>query len=195
MPRAPHSPDRVFARRPRPLCERVGPCAEDIDGYSLLSAKRGGCICLERFRSAYVRETPERTRLEVAAVQRRMRRYGVPRNRCSTAPLHTSSSRRIKPARADQGKRIYVFKTSHLDARGRSAGAGLLPIMAGAEAAARGCEAAARSAREVGAEDQPAAKLKVTLADEQIADAKWSSPCPAACSSRRATQSCCPPRS
>src|SRR6478752_6610201 len=35
-------------------------------------------------------------------------------------------------------------------------------------------EAAARSAREVGAEDQPAAKLKVTLADEQIADAKAS---------------------
>lgn len=33
-------------------------------------------------------------------------------------------------------------------------------------------EAAARSAREVGAESQPAAKLKVTLADEQIADAK-----------------------
>ena len=33
-------------------------------------------------------------------------------------------------------------------------------------------EAAARSAREVGAEDQPAAKLKVTLADEQIAEAK-----------------------
>jgi len=35
-------------------------------------------------------------------------------------------------------------------------------------------EAAARSAREVGAEAQPAAKLKVTLADEQIADAKAS---------------------
>jgi hypothetical protein len=35
-------------------------------------------------------------------------------------------------------------------------------------------EAAARSAREVGAESQPAAKLKVTLADEQIADAKAS---------------------
>lgn len=33
-------------------------------------------------------------------------------------------------------------------------------------------ESAARSAREVGAEDQPAAKLKVTLADEQIAEAK-----------------------
>jgi hypothetical protein len=33
-------------------------------------------------------------------------------------------------------------------------------------------EAAARSAREVGAESQPAAKLKVTLADEQIAEAK-----------------------
>jgi hypothetical protein len=33
-------------------------------------------------------------------------------------------------------------------------------------------EAASRSAREVGAEDQPAAKLKVTLADEQIAAAK-----------------------
>jgi hypothetical protein len=33
-------------------------------------------------------------------------------------------------------------------------------------------EAAARSAREVGAETQPAAKLKVTLADEQIAEAK-----------------------
>lgn len=33
-------------------------------------------------------------------------------------------------------------------------------------------EAASRSAREVGAEDQPAAKLKVTLADEQIAEAK-----------------------
>lgn len=35
-------------------------------------------------------------------------------------------------------------------------------------------EAAARSAREVGAESQPAAKLKVTLAEEQIADAKAS---------------------
>lgn len=33
-------------------------------------------------------------------------------------------------------------------------------------------EAASRSAREVGADDQPAAKLKVTLADEQIAEAK-----------------------
>lgn len=33
-------------------------------------------------------------------------------------------------------------------------------------------EAAARSAREVGADAQPAAKLKVTLADEQIAEAK-----------------------
>jgi hypothetical protein len=33
-------------------------------------------------------------------------------------------------------------------------------------------EAAARSAREVGAESQPAANLKVTLADEQIAAAK-----------------------
>jgi hypothetical protein len=33
-------------------------------------------------------------------------------------------------------------------------------------------EAATRSAREVGAETQPAAKLKVTLADEQIAEAK-----------------------
>jgi hypothetical protein len=33
-------------------------------------------------------------------------------------------------------------------------------------------ESASRSAREVGAEDQPAAKLKVTLADEQIAEAK-----------------------
>jgi Domain of unknown function (DUF4398) len=33
-------------------------------------------------------------------------------------------------------------------------------------------EAAARSAREVGAETQPAANLKVTLADEQIAAAK-----------------------
>lgn len=33
-------------------------------------------------------------------------------------------------------------------------------------------EAASRSAREVGAEAQPAAKLKVTLADEQIAEAK-----------------------
>jgi len=33
-------------------------------------------------------------------------------------------------------------------------------------------EAAARSAREVGAEAQPAAKLEVTLADEQIAEAK-----------------------
>lgn len=33
-------------------------------------------------------------------------------------------------------------------------------------------EAAARSAREVGADSQPAAKLKVTLADEQIAEAK-----------------------
>jgi hypothetical protein len=33
-------------------------------------------------------------------------------------------------------------------------------------------ESAARSAREVGAESQPAAKLKVTLADEQIAEAK-----------------------
>jgi fructose-specific phosphotransferase system component IIB len=33
-------------------------------------------------------------------------------------------------------------------------------------------EAASRSAREVGAETQPAAKLKVTLADEQIAAAK-----------------------
>jgi uncharacterized protein DUF4398 len=33
-------------------------------------------------------------------------------------------------------------------------------------------EAATRSAREVGAESQPAAKLKVTLADEQIAEAK-----------------------
>jgi hypothetical protein len=33
-------------------------------------------------------------------------------------------------------------------------------------------ESAARSAREVGAEEQPAAKLKVTLADEQIAEAK-----------------------
>jgi hypothetical protein len=33
-------------------------------------------------------------------------------------------------------------------------------------------EAASRSAREVGAEEQPAAKLKVTLADEQIAEAK-----------------------
>jgi hypothetical protein len=35
-------------------------------------------------------------------------------------------------------------------------------------------EAAARSAREVGAESQPAAKLEVTLADEQIAAAKES---------------------
>jgi hypothetical protein len=35
-------------------------------------------------------------------------------------------------------------------------------------------EAAARSAREVGAESQPAAKLQVTLADEQIAEAKAS---------------------
>jgi hypothetical protein len=35
-------------------------------------------------------------------------------------------------------------------------------------------EAAARSAREVGAESQPAAKLEVTLADEQIAAAKAS---------------------
>ena len=35
-------------------------------------------------------------------------------------------------------------------------------------------EAATRSAREVGAESQPAAKLKVKLADEQIADAKAS---------------------
>jgi hypothetical protein len=33
-------------------------------------------------------------------------------------------------------------------------------------------EAAARSAREVGAASQPAANLKVTLADEQIAQAK-----------------------
>ncbi|MEO8181804.1 MAG: DUF4398 domain-containing protein [Deltaproteobacteria bacterium] len=33
-------------------------------------------------------------------------------------------------------------------------------------------EAAARSAREVGADTQPAAKLKMTLADEQIAEAK-----------------------
>jgi hypothetical protein len=33
-------------------------------------------------------------------------------------------------------------------------------------------EAAARSAREVGADSQPAAKLKVTLAEEQIAAAK-----------------------
>jgi hypothetical protein len=33
-------------------------------------------------------------------------------------------------------------------------------------------EAASRSAREVGAEAQPAAKLKATLADEQIAEAK-----------------------
>jgi hypothetical protein len=33
-------------------------------------------------------------------------------------------------------------------------------------------EAASRSAREVGAETQPAAKLQVTLADEQIAAAK-----------------------
>jgi hypothetical protein len=33
-------------------------------------------------------------------------------------------------------------------------------------------ESAARSAREVGAEAQPAAKLKVALADEQIAEAK-----------------------
>jgi hypothetical protein len=33
-------------------------------------------------------------------------------------------------------------------------------------------EAASRSAREVGADDQPAAKLKVALADEQIAAAK-----------------------
>jgi hypothetical protein len=33
-------------------------------------------------------------------------------------------------------------------------------------------EAAARSAREVGAGDQPAAKLEVTQADEQIAAAK-----------------------
>jgi hypothetical protein len=33
-------------------------------------------------------------------------------------------------------------------------------------------ESASRSARELGAEDQPAAKLKVTLADEQIAEAK-----------------------
>lgn len=33
-------------------------------------------------------------------------------------------------------------------------------------------EAASRSAREVGANDQPAAKLKVTQADEQIAAAK-----------------------
>jgi hypothetical protein len=35
-------------------------------------------------------------------------------------------------------------------------------------------EAAARSAREVGAESQPASKLQVTLADEQIAEAKAS---------------------
>jgi hypothetical protein len=35
-------------------------------------------------------------------------------------------------------------------------------------------EAASRSAREVGADAQPAAKLKVTLADEQIAEAKAS---------------------
>jgi hypothetical protein len=35
-------------------------------------------------------------------------------------------------------------------------------------------EAAARSAREVGAESQPAAKLEVTLAEEQIAAAKAS---------------------
>lgn len=35
-------------------------------------------------------------------------------------------------------------------------------------------EAAARSAREVGADAQPAAKLKVNLADEQIAEAKTS---------------------
>ena len=35
-------------------------------------------------------------------------------------------------------------------------------------------EAAARSAREVGAESQPAARLQVTLAEEQIADAKAS---------------------
>lgn len=35
-------------------------------------------------------------------------------------------------------------------------------------------EAAARSAREVGAESQPAARLKVTLAEEQIANAKAS---------------------
>jgi hypothetical protein len=33
-------------------------------------------------------------------------------------------------------------------------------------------EAASRSAREVGADAQPAAKLKVTLADEQISEAK-----------------------
>jgi TolA-binding protein len=33
-------------------------------------------------------------------------------------------------------------------------------------------ESASRSAREVGADTQPAAKLKVTLADEQIAEAK-----------------------
>jgi len=35
-------------------------------------------------------------------------------------------------------------------------------------------EAASRSAREVGADDQPEAKLKVTLADEEIAKAKAS---------------------
>ncbi len=35
-------------------------------------------------------------------------------------------------------------------------------------------ESAARSAREVGADAQPAAKLKVNLADEQIAEAKAS---------------------
>lgn len=33
-------------------------------------------------------------------------------------------------------------------------------------------ESASRSAREVGADTQPAAKLRVTLADEQIAQAK-----------------------
>lgn len=33
-------------------------------------------------------------------------------------------------------------------------------------------ESASRSAREVGADSQPAAKLRVTLADEQIAEAK-----------------------
>lgn len=33
-------------------------------------------------------------------------------------------------------------------------------------------ESASRSAREVGADEQPAAKLRVTLADEQIAEAK-----------------------
>ncbi len=33
-------------------------------------------------------------------------------------------------------------------------------------------ESASRSAREVGADTQPAAKLRVTLADEQIAEAK-----------------------